>query len=231
MSFAVGDKIKLRGERGFCYLGESLSNIAYFKATYLGDCDYVDYQAYDSEGNGIGSCSCWKQYEFEPYEHIYKVGDKLIPNATLMCDCDCEWHDAAYIQITSVGGNDDYYYYDVREKNGDFIEACSGHQSAFESGMEYYKEVKFVSDVPLAPTDSLVGTGTTTMSPNITVEQSSPTVARIGWNDESVFIPRAVPEEEPKVGTINIVPVTNAKHSANLRKLIGHRNFKSRVAA
>lgn len=151
-------------------------------------------------------------------DNLYKIGDRLVPSESLKNDCGCNWHKAAYIKITSVGSGGDYYHYDVYDSSGDYIEYCSGHQDCFEEGMEHYKEPKPVDVAPEAPTQVYGQSGTAEIkahNSSVTFTPPAPT-ARIGWMDEPVFIPAAQ-------------PVTSAKHSANLRKLIGHRNFKSRT--
>lgn len=229
MSINIGDKVKLKVDHGYCYLEGSYEDIKYFKVTNINATGGMDYLAFDSDDNSLGSCSCWTVDDFEPYLKKYEIGDLLAVTPELRSACGDCYSFSEYIKITDVTGTEEnpHYYFDSYSKDGSRDGSCSGHEDCFEN-LKLYEEPKQVADAPLAPTHSLVGTDTTTMQPGTTVQSTAPT-ARIGWMDEPVFIPKES-QEEP-VGTINIVPVTNAKHSANLRKLIGHRNFKSRVAA
>lgn len=170
--------------------------------------------------------------DLELVKNTYEVGDKFIPNETLKSNCGCEWHRIDYIKITR--NESGCIWYDTFNADDEYIERCDGHSEAFEEPMKpWISTPKVIADVVTPETMPTVNVGVGTTAVDYALPKDSPSVARVGWYDEPVFIPST--RVKPSETTEEYTPIykTNTKYKPradNIRKLMGLRNHKTRSA-
>lgn len=229
--FKVGDKVKPRpGRESNCWHGGS-DDYEHTVITTIHSKNNIVYESFRESGESFGVCSCWDLSDFESYQVVWEVGDKLdIRNNQEFNSCSGISYNDVYIEIKSVsiqGDGTPYYSYDVRDKSGDYSGCCSGHTEVDWSSLKRWEPVKTVAEEPVeqektisAPT--MTGTGSTIMS-----------------TSHTVVVDRAATLQD-RAETVTPVPSYTAPsysrssstaRGKTMRKLFGRKSVRGRVEA
>lgn len=240
MTFKPGDRVKTIQQNGGPEIG-TYGTVAYVNDWCVGVIFDDWHKGHSLDQGQAPDNRGWNvlvdEIELVSKKTKYNVEDKLKLSYGLYSDCRLGYeHDCDYIKITNVKANGDgtFFYKYSGYKDGSYMTTCSGHSVWFEKGLEYYEQPKVEEATPETfPTENLVGISGTTAT-DTCLSKDATTIARVGWYDEPVFIPST--RVKPSETTEEYTPIykTNTKYKPradNIRKLMGLRNHKSRVAA
>lgn len=181
--------------------------------------------------SGLGKDGhCWNVSEshLDKFKELeFKVGDKFLPKEEFERECvTLNGYRYDYIEIDSIDSDGINISAYSAYKNGSCVGSCSYCFKLNE--IEHYKEPEIAVDYAL-PSDLTA----TAMCGGTIASAPATTAVRMGWMDEPIFIPNEPKGQKDYTETVPIYK-TNAKYKPkadNIRKLMGLRNHKSRVAA